>query len=143
MNNIIFCILLAASLNACTEKSSPDGTTGTALSLENTHWKLIALSSLASGIPSLPKDAFLELKDGKLSGFSGCNNYFGSFIVSGNTIHFAGVAMTKMYCKEAMEVENGLAQSLNNADQFRINANHLELLKNEELLSRFEGIAIP
>ena len=116
---------------------------GNGFALENTHWKLIELHSLPGSLPSLTKEAFLLLKDGKLTGFSGCNNFFGTYSFSGNTIHFSGIGMTKMYCKDAMEVENGLSQALTNADQFRINSNHLELLKNSELLARFEGSTSP
>ena len=117
--------------------------TGNGFSLENTHWKLVELQRLPGGLPSLTKEAFLLLKDGKLNGFSGCNNFFGTYSFSGNSIHFSGIGMTKMYCKEAMDVENGLSQALTHADQFRINSNHLELSKNTGLLARFEGLASP
>jgi heat shock protein HslJ/uncharacterized membrane protein len=39
------------------------------------------------------------------SGFSSCNNYFGSFLLSGNYLSFKDFGMTRKFCAQSIEVE--------------------------------------
>jgi heat shock protein HslJ len=43
--------------------------------------------------------------DGKINGNGGCNNYFGSYTLSGRTIDFGKIGSTKMMCPEGSELE--------------------------------------
>jgi heat shock protein HslJ len=74
----------------------------------------------------------------KVSGFSGCNNFFGSYAVNGNTISFKGIASTKKMCadKNSNLVESKILSALNTTTNFQIKDNKLALLNaKEELLT--------
>ncbi|MCK5471136.1 MAG: META domain-containing protein [Cyclobacteriaceae bacterium] len=44
--------------------------------------------------------------DGKISGFGGCNNFFGSFTLNGRTIKNSDIGSTRKFCDGAMDLEN-------------------------------------
>jgi heat shock protein HslJ len=139
MKKIWTFIMAAIILSACNNQSVPaDSNSGN--QLENTHWKLTSLSAMPTGLPSLSKEVFLQMTEGKANGHAGCNSYFGGYTITGNEIHFTGVGSTKMFCQQGMEVENNLLQSLSTTDHYRISGKQLELLKGSEVLARFEAI---
>jgi heat shock protein HslJ len=51
-------------------------------------------SNQERGVPTLE----LNLAEGRVSGFGGCNRYFGSVFTAGNTLVFGALASTKMAC---------------------------------------------
>ncbi len=129
-------VIVTIAIFACNHHASPSGS---ASSLEKTHWKLTGLSSLPNGLPSLGKDVTLSLDTGRAVGFAGCNRYFGGYTHNGSTLKFNGVASTKMFCQGAMEAENGLMQAFNNTESYHITGHRLALLKGNDTLARFEA----
>jgi len=125
------------TLAACQHKTVPADSSN-ASPLENTHWKLTYLTTIPSGLPTLSKEAFLQLIDGSANGSAGCNSFFGSYTLSGSQLRFTGVGSTKMFCQQGMDVETGFLQALNNADNFRITGKRLELLRGTVMVARFE-----
>lgn len=107
--------------------------------LENTKWTLVVLNGVSDSISLLSKIPFMQLDSGKVKGFGGCNNYFGSYNKKNNTLHFTGIASTKMFCTHGGEIESALFRVLNNVDSYRINDNHLELLKDSKVLAGFNA----
>jgi heat shock protein HslJ len=140
MKKIIMLIIAAAFLAACHHQSIPLTGNITGASLENTHWKLIALNAMKDGLPVLQREVFVQLKEGRATGNAGCNSYFGSYTTTGTNIHFTGIGSTKMFCQQGMEVENNLIQALGDADNYRITGSQLELLKGNGMLARFEAL---
>lgn len=133
-------VLLVFILAACSPKHRSSASNSADSSLTNTRWKLTALTSLPGGLPALPKDVFLQLDTGRIKGFGGCNNYFGGYVLDGNALHFTGVASTKMFCQQTMDVEDKLFKAINNTNHYRITGTKLELLANKEVLATFEAL---
>lgn len=52
--------------------------------------------------------------DGKVTGNTGCNNYFADFTVRGRTLHFSEIGSTRKACEEAMELEAAFLKVLDN-----------------------------
>jgi len=67
--------------------------------------------------------------DGTLSGFAGCNNYNGKYVLSGQTTEFGKaisigpIASTKMYCADTMNLETTYLTILQNTNTYSINNN--------------------
>ncbi len=125
---------------ACAPKSRPTVSERADSPLTNTRWKLVKLTSLPNGLPPLTKDVFIQLDTGRIKGFGGCNNYFGGYTLSGQSLRFTGVGSTKMFCQETMEVENKLFKAINSTNQYRITGTKLELLQDKEVLASFEAL---
>ena len=50
--------------------------------------------------------------DAKISGFAGCNRFFGGYTLSGRVISFSNLGATKMFCQEAMPLEDAYLKLL-------------------------------
>ena len=67
--------------------------------------------------------------DGTLSGFGGCNNYNGKYVLTGQTTEFGKgisigpIASTKMYCADTMNLETTYLTILQNTNTYSINNN--------------------
>lgn len=64
----------------------------------------------------------------KVSGFAGCNSFFGNYTVINNTINFSNIASTKKFCgKDIGTTERQLINTLNKVTSFEIKDNILML----------------
>lgn len=88
------------------------------------------MNQFAGGIPSL---AFLE--DGKLSGFSGCNNFSGNFSLEGTGIELDPGAMTKKMCPGSGEQD--YISALGKVGDLKIGKDKLTLLDGATELMSF------
>ena len=131
LSGIAVALLMAACSNSM-------NTTGGSHKLEGTTWKLTGLSSITGELPKTPQEVTMHLDTGRVYGSGGCNRYFGSYSLNGSSLKFNGVASTKMFCQGAMEVEDGLMQSINNTDGYVVQGKSLSLLKGADTLARFE-----
>jgi len=81
--------------------------------LADKEWKVEYLKSdgIQYGIEDkIPTIVFAE--DGKVNGFAGCNNYFGSYDLEGRRLYFEELGSTRMHCKETMELEQAFLKLL-------------------------------
>jgi heat shock protein HslJ len=129
---------LALTLGACTMAGSPDPvpvtapSAGTAsASLENTTWTLVdvggeAARPIGSGAgPTLRLDA----AEKRASGNAGCNQYGGSYTLSGSSLRMGPLASTRRACvDEALtRQETAFLRALDETRSWRINDNTLIL----------------
>lgn len=73
----------------------------------------------------------------RISGFGGCNRYFGSCNKSGNRISFSGLGATKMFCQETMSIEDNFLTVLSEVDSYAINDTTLLLKKGGSVVLEF------
>lgn len=94
---ILFAVLLLAG---CV--SSPvTGSSGdvVAMPLTNTYWQLVSIAGEPVPETSIEQKAhILFLDDGRVSGFSGCNQYIGDYQVTGENLLFDSMSSTLMAC---------------------------------------------
>ena len=144
---LLICAVLSLSILAagCTSPApvpttttvpTPVATTTTPAPL--TDPALIGTWNLKGGIigastPVIPNvQVTLTFKnDGTLTGFSGCNNYNGGYVLSGQTTEFGKgisigpLASTKMYCADAMNLETTYLTILQNTNSYSITNNSM------------------
>jgi len=70
----------------------------------------------------------------KITGFAGCNSFFGSYSVDNNTISFSNMASSKKYCQETMAIEDQFLKSLNSVDSFSISDSMISLSGKDTVL---------
>jgi len=112
--------------------SDPTGTVAdsTNVSLEKTYWKLNSVGDGSITIAAGTREIHLTLQPDALrvSGFSGCNTFTGTYTLAGNKLVFGNLASTMMACPHGMEIEQAVQQALAATASWRIDAQTLELL---------------
>ena len=133
---IILCSLLFSLPATANEDAS-----GTA-ELVNTYWKLTELE----GEPVVTAENQREIKitlreENKLTGFAGCNSFFGSYEYDETTLSFSKLAATRMFCADTMDKESLFLKSLAAVKSYKITGQTMQLFDAEEkLLARFEAV---
>ncbi len=103
------------------------------VALEDTLWTLVSY-----GDPSNPQGvledseitAEFDSAEGTVNGSAGCNNYFGSYEVDGETITFDPLGSTMMACPEPegiMDQETAYLAALGSAVTYHIEGDRLEM----------------
>jgi len=116
----IACLLMSGCPNE--HKPAQAGTaaapaTGPSLNLVGSEWLLEDLGG--SGVIDRVQATLSFPEAGKAAGRGSCNRFFGSVVISGNTIKFSGLGSTKMACPEAlMKQEDKYLSALQAAERF-------------------------
>src|SRR5262245_46457344 len=71
------------------------GGAGAGTQLAGPTWQLAKLAGVSRGVSAVTARF---TADGKVSGFSGCNQYSGTYTTSGTSISVSKVAVTQMAC---------------------------------------------
>ena len=97
------------------------------VSLTNTYWKLVELNG-APVEPGEGKDLHMILKgQDQVGGYSGCNQFMGSFTASGDGLSFGPIAGTRRMCESVMEQEYAFLQALENASRYEISGEDMTI----------------
>lgn len=76
-----------------------------------------------------------DSKTNRVSGFAGCNRFFGTYSTAGKTISFSELGATKMMCQEdANKTEQKMFQALAKVNAFELRNGKLSLKNDEEIL---------
>ena len=114
-------------------------------SLTETYWKAVELNGEAVRMNEGAREAHLVLKqsDSQVKGFSGCNNFFGTYTLEKDTIHFGPLASTRMACPY-MEQEARFLKALSETDRFQIEGESLSFFNEDgALVLEFVAVYLP
>ncbi|BDD01026.1 META domain-containing protein [Persicobacter psychrovividus] len=103
-----------------------------AKTLEGSAWQVTKIAG-----EQMPSAAALtlEFKEGKVSGFSGCNRFFGQAeIMDGLQLKMGPLAGTRKFCEGQMKQEQMMMDALNKADHFWATGDSLMLFEGNQLL---------
>lgn len=94
--------------------------------LENSSWKLVSIVHDNDPVP-IPDtaDLLLEFEEEKVTGNSGCNNFFGSYSTNQEILTITGLGATKMYCPDAMRLEETFLNALESAETYSVRREEL------------------
>jgi heat shock protein HslJ len=106
--------------------------TDKSISLEANLWGLESyLDEAGQLVDPLPgSKVTAEFIDSTVTGSAGCNNYFGSYELSGHDLTVGPVGMTEMYCAEpagVMQQENQYLTALQTAGSYRLEDEQLHI----------------
>jgi len=110
-------------------------------SLENTYWKLTNLGAEEVHIPAGAREVYMLLKDGQMSGFSGCNSLSGKYEVKADHLTLTQMASTMMYCEgPGGAIEKSLYAAVGRVARYKIDGQFLELFgETGTSLAKFEA----
>ena len=122
--------LLPLLLFSCTATQQIEEKPDTPLQLQG-EWTLQTLRGVAPAasipLPSLQ----IDLKENRISGNGGCNNYFASIEhCSPTTLSFSAIGATRMLCLSD-NIENAYFQTLQEVATYKIQENSLWLLNEQ------------
>lgn len=96
-------------------------------------WRIVAIDGAAVPaelIDKLEQPLLLsfDVAEGRVSGYSGCNRFFGGYRSAENPFSMDRLASSKMYCEATAELESRILQALGKVSQYRVEAAQLRLL---------------
>ena len=116
------------------------------IQLEGTAWELTTYNNGENAMVSVNADTFVSASfdDGDISGSAGCNNYFGTYEATEDTISIGPLASTMMLCPDPVnEQEQLFLAALESAATYQIIANRLELINGDGALAAMFHAAEP
>lgn len=137
-------ILSVLLLGACANPVPPTTPAGAAIStaqLLNTYWKLTQLGDL---VITTPQDAremhfVMHAENQRVTGFSGCNQMMGAYVLDGSELRFEQMGGTMMACVSNMDLEPRFLSMFGQVASWDIQGETLQLLDaNRKPLATFE-----
>ncbi len=107
-------------------------------------WEMTALNGQTIDSTLAPKAISFQLSetDNKVSGFSGCNRFMGTYTVANDSLSFSQMASTRMACMNAKINENEVLKSFAETVTYKITGNQLALINAEgKTVSTFKKAA--
>jgi heat shock protein HslJ len=89
------------------------------------------------GVGGRPATLRFDADSARVSGFAGCNRYFGSYTTDLTALRFRSVGMTKMACAEGMSLEQQLMAALDSTRFYNLSAGTLVLLGDSGSVATF------
>jgi len=110
--------------------------------LLSTYWRLAELEGEVIGSDQAARRIHIVMqpKNQRVTGFSGCNDLMGSYVLDGKSIRFAQMGGTMMACDSGMNVEKRFLEMFGHVARWEISGETLELLDADgKPLAKFEA----
>lgn len=130
-------MILCISTSLITSCNSDDDDTPEAIKLEGTKWTFKAFDLGDDSTDALDGVTVnLEFKsEGKIGGSSGCNDYAGTYIVSGKSIAIEAETVTLIDCEQSINTqETKFITGLKESKKVEVEGNQLRLYEDDETL---------
>jgi len=103
------------------------------------EWRLVSIGGTPAGTGANGQPATLRLDEtsGRASGYTGCNQFSGSYTLSGTSLTFGPLAMTRMACAQGGELESRFTMALGQATEWKMTSTGLDLRKGSTPLAKF------
>jgi heat shock protein HslJ len=103
------------------------------------EWRLVSIVGTPAGTGANGQPATLRLDEtsGRVSGYAGCNQFTGSYTLSGASITFGPFAMTSMACAQGGDLESRYTKALEQVTEWKMTSRGLDLRKGSTLLVKF------
>jgi heat shock protein HslJ len=99
-----------------------------AATLDSTSWRLTGLPGASLPAEQGRNAVTINFEAGRVHGFSGCNQFFGSYAQKGEKLELGSLGATMMACAEpAMSIENRFLQSFSGALRLAVVGDELTL----------------
>jgi len=123
----------------------PAAAPGAATSIEGPIWRLTHLRGLDPiALRGITRPVTAGFKAGRISGFSGCNQFFGPYTVDRDRVVIGPLAGSMMACEQpSMLVENAVHAALAGTFRYVLADQRLTLLSGAEPVLTFEAEPAP
>lgn len=100
------------------------------------QWKLSKINGESLSLTK-PITLIFNTTEQKVSGFAGCNQYFGNFASDKSSLKFSLIGSTKMFC-DSMDKETQFLDALAQVNSFTIKDNALIMLTDQLIVLEFK-----
>ncbi|HRJ29182.1 MAG TPA: META domain-containing protein [Cyclobacteriaceae bacterium] len=107
------------------------------ISLFDTEWKLKTINGKDYATVNPPATLTFTQKESRLSGYTGCNRFFGGFELADDNLNVGQLGATKMFCENNMDLESNYLKALEQVKRYRIKGNSLQLLNGATVVLEF------
>jgi heat shock protein HslJ len=138
MKKIYYLILLVLMwLYGCKTASPADPQSETETILD-AYWMLLSMDGESPQAPNNTHTAYLRLQENEndVKGFSGCNNFFGKYTLSGSSLTFSNLGSTRMMCPD-MEKETEFMRMLERVTSYSLSDRILTFYEDKEAIATF------
>ncbi|HEU0014501.1 MAG TPA: META domain-containing protein [Longimicrobium sp.] len=135
-NGRVFALaLMVGSLGACLPVQAQGGTSP----LAGTSWRLVELNGQRVVAGGETLTLVFDAAEPRVSGFGGCNEFFGPYTQSGASLRFGPLASTRRACLDpALNTqETAYLQALESTTRYAIEGGRLVLYKGNQVVARF------
>jgi putative lipoprotein len=112
--------------------------------LTESNWKLVAINEQplnqneVAGENKREPHLKFSADNFVVAGFSGCNNFSGTYSLEKSKLTIGPLAMTMMACIEGMDIERAFTTALSEMDRYEIHGNTMLFIKGDAITLRFE-----
>lgn len=145
MHVILWLLCLGILLVSCMKRETTDPGPEAA-GIEGIEWILAEVNGNPVSAPAGEQKPLLNFDPDKkqVKGFSGCNNFFGSYKIFGASLTIGPVGATRMACPDLkMSLETAFMKALDETRAWEIQDGELLFLDAGEVLARFTKEVIP
>lgn len=111
--------------------------------LFNTTWRLAELDGKPVALTEGQREPFfiLEIENNKMHGFSGCNRFFGTYLIKGEIFVFNKIVTTRMACVKDFGLENSFLMAIRKTEAYSIRGDDMLELRDrdEQILARLKA----
>lgn len=134
-----FLVLLTTACDPPRKSAAGSTAADTDNSLLNKRWVLRELPGTT--LPDLERDIHITFRPGsnRMDGFAGCNTISGTYTVKDRELKIGDIGGTEMMCNY-MDTERKVMEILGSTNHYTIAGDELKLLKDDEMLGRFEAV---
>ncbi len=138
--NLFLCFTFLSLAFGCSISKKEQTTGEREQSIFNTEWKLVKIGSktMKYSEGEDPISLLMTSEPENLSGYAGCNRYFGKFSIKKNKISFSQMGATMIACPEQdMDFENRYLQTFDKINNYTISNDTLYLRRDEKAMLIF------
>jgi heat shock protein HslJ len=139
---LIMSVLLLGGCANPVPPTTPAGATKSTAQLLNTYWKLTQLGELVITTPAGAREMHFVMhsENQRVTGFTGCNQMMGAYVLDGSELRFERMGGTMMACVSDMELEPRFLGMFGQVAGWEIQGETLQLLDaNHKPLATFES----
>ncbi len=122
MKTFLLILILSLATKSCNDTKKQ-------ITLSN-KWEVTSMQNISS-FEKKPTIQFDE-KEKRISGFSGCNNYFGTYSIEKNNLSFNLMCSTRKMCP-VLTIENTFMNYLRNVTHYQIEEGKLFFFNNKDV----------
>ena len=86
--------------------------------LLNSNWELVSISQEPIDTSLKAPTLLFEENGKKVNGFAGCNQFFGTYSLSSDSLSFSKIVSNKMFSEQSQELENQYLGQLEKSTHF-------------------------
>lgn len=139
---LILAVLLLSACASPAPPTTPAVETKSTAPLLDTDWKLTQLGELVITTPQDGREIHLVMhpENQRVTGFSGCNQMMGSYVLDGSELRFERMGGTLMACVPNVDLERKFLEMFGQVAGWEIRGETLQLLDaNRKPLAVFES----